>query len=61
MSMMLGPYWHGVFIVGVAYFVYALFRFGIGPAVAQAMGIVFLIAVMPEWMTILWSLGAECK
>jgi hypothetical protein len=58
---LIAPYYHGVFIVAVVYFAYVLFRQGIGSAMFQGMVVVFLVAVFPDWMRTLWSLGAACK
>lgn len=57
---LIAPYYYGVWLVAVGYFIYALFRFGVSSAMFQAMAIVFLIAVLPDWMDTLWRLGKSC-
>lgn len=57
---LIAPYYYGVWIVALFYFVYALFRFGIGQAFFQALAIAFLVAVIPQWLDTLWRLGKSC-
>ena len=57
----IAPYYYGVWITALAYFVYCLLRYGMNIPTFQAFGIMFVIVALPQWAQTIWSLGKSCQ
>lgn len=58
-NLLFGPWYYGVWLIALGYFIFQLFRYGVERALGAG-AIIFVLVAAPQWMDILWRLGQSC-